>query len=70
MQRVNLNEFCKWNLPVDDPNTNVLLEKTKYTRLQDLKRKQVSYFSTKAYVVGTQKNCLNKMVLLSTKSIC
>ena len=39
MQRVNLNEFCKWNLPVDDTNTNVLLEKTKYTWLQDLKRK-------------------------------
>ena len=39
MQRVNLNEFCKWNLLVDDPNTNVLLEKTKYTWLQDLKRK-------------------------------
>ena len=31
MQRANLNEFCKWNLPVDYPNTNVLREKTKYT---------------------------------------
>ena len=27
-----------------------------------------SYFSTKAYVVGTQKNRLNEMVLLSTKT--
>ena len=69
MQRVNLNEFCKWNLPVDDPNTNVLLEKTKYTSLHDLKRKKVSYFSTKAHVVGTQKNCLNKMVLLKLHSL-
>ena len=31
MQRVNLNEFCKWNLPVDYHNTNVIQEKTKYT---------------------------------------
>ena len=29
-----------------------------------------SYFSTKAYVVGTQKNRLNEMVLLSTQNIC
>ena len=28
------------------------------------------YFSTKAYVVGTQKNHLNEMVLLSTQNIC
>ena len=29
-----------------------------------------SYFSTKTYVVGIQKNCLNKTVLLSTQNIC
>ena len=28
-----------------------------------------SYFSTKTYVVGTQKNQLNEMVLLSTQNI-
>ena len=28
-----------------------------------------SYFSTKTYVVSTQKNCLNAMVLLSTLNI-
>ena len=28
-----------------------------------------SYFSTKTYVVGTQKNRLNEMVLLSTQNI-
>ena len=28
--------------------------------------KQFSYFSTKTYVVGTQKNRLNERVLLST----
>ena len=27
------------------------------------------YFATKLYVVGTQKNCLNKTVLLSTQNI-
>ena len=28
------------------------------------------YFSSKTYVVGTQKNCLNKTVLLSTQNTC
>ena len=31
--------------------------------------KQLSYFSTKTYVVGTQKNRLNETVLLSTQNI-
>ena len=29
----------------------------------------IFYFSTKAYVVGTQKNRLNETVLLSTQNI-
>ena len=29
-----------------------------------------SHFSTKTYVVGTQKNRLNETVLLSTQNIC
>ena len=33
-------------------------------------QKFISYFSTKTYVVGTQKNRLNETVLLSTKNIC
>ena len=33
-------------------------------------KKQFSYFSTITYVVGTQKNRLNEMVLLSTQNIC
>ena len=33
-------------------------------------KKKVSYFSTKTYVVGTQKNRLNETVLLSTQNIC
>ena len=28
------------------------------------------YFSTKTYIVGTQKNRLNEMVLLSTQNLC
>ena len=28
------------------------------------------YFSTKTYVVGTQKNCLNEKVLLNTQNKC
>ena len=31
--------------------------------------KQFSYFSTKTYVVGTEKNRLNETVLLSTQNI-
>ena len=30
----------------------------------------ISYLSTKTYVVGTQKNRLNEMVLLSTQNTC
>ena len=33
-------------------------------------KKYFSYFSAKPYVVGTQKNHLNEMVLLSTQNIC
>ena len=32
-------------------------------------QKIFSYFSTKTYVVGTQKNCLNETVLLSDQNI-
>ena len=32
--------------------------------------KLFSYFSTNTYVMGTQKNCLNETVLLSTQNIC
>ena len=32
--------------------------------------KKNSYFSTKTHVVGTQKNCLNETVLLSTQNTC
>ena len=33
-------------------------------------KKIFSYFSTKTYVVGTQKNRLNETILLSTHNIC
>ena len=33
-------------------------------------KKNFSFFSTKAYVVGTQKKRLNETVLLSTQNIC
>ena len=38
--------------------------------LRVLTKKLFSYFSTKPYVVGTQKNRLNEAVLLSTHNIC
>ena len=34
------------------------------------KKIYLSYFSSKTYVVGTQKNRLNETVLLSTQNIC
>ena len=33
-------------------------------------KKFFSFFTTKTYVVGTQKNRLNEMVLLSTQNTC
>ena len=33
-------------------------------------QKMISYFSTKTYVVSTQKNRLNETVLLSIQIIC
>ena len=38
--------------------------------LEYLCNKKYYFFLTKTYVVGTQKNHLNKMVLLSTPNIC
>ena len=38
--------------------------------LKTKRRKRISYFSTKAYVVGTQKNRLNETVLFSSSNIC
>ena len=37
--------------------------------LESLTKKIFSYFSTKTYVVGTQKNRLNETVLLSSQNI-
>ena len=34
------------------------------------RKKYFSYFSTKTYVVGSQKNRLNELVLLSPQNIC
>ena len=37
---------------------------------ESIPKNKFSYFSTKTYVVGTQKNRLNETVLLSTQNIC
>ena len=39
-------------------------------KLHTSKPVPLSYFSTKTYVVGAKKNCLNEMVLLSTQKTC
>ena len=41
-----------------------------FIRLKCVTENHFSYFSTKTYVVGTQKNLLNEKVLLSTHNIC
>ena len=42
-----------------------------FMRLDSVYQKNYfSYFSTKTFVVGTQKNRLNETVLLSTQNIC
>ena len=40
------------------------------TLVKSAYQKIFSYFSTKTYVVGTQKNLLDETVLLSTQNIC
>ena len=39
-------------------------------QLRCVPKNLISYFLTKTYVVGTQKNRLNETVLLGTKNIC
>ena len=39
-------------------------------KLRFCTKNKFSYFLTKTYVVGTQKNRLNEMVLLSTQNLC
>ena len=40
------------------------------TLVKERNENLISYFSTKTYVVGTQKNHLIETVLLSTQNIC
>ena len=40
------------------------------TVFRSLTENYFSYFSTKTYVVGTQKNRLNETVLMSTQNKC
>ena len=44
--------------------------KYKTSRLECVIENYFSYFSTKTYVVGAQKNRLNETVLLHTQNIC
>ena len=52
-----------------DSNLDILT----YYRFPDktaLSKSQFCYFSTKTYVVATQKNHDNEMVLLNTQNVC
>ena len=62
---------CFWVqiLSADDKSPQAGKELKGITGPSKIKNK-FSYFSTKTYVVGTQKNRLNETVLLSTQNIC
>ena len=52
------------------PDQTALIWDYQDFRKECVTEKYFSYFSTKSYVVGTQKDHLNEMVLLSTQYIC
>ena len=55
-----------------DVDLNIFLKNTTDFRPPDkcIQENYFSYYSTKTYVVGTQKNRLNETVLLSTQNTC
>ena len=53
-----------------DESYNFEQEVRKHFYSRPVLKKFFFYFSTKTYVVGTQKNRLNETVLLSTQNIC
>ena len=55
-----------WTVTVRVSMQYQVSEASKY----DCIKNQFCYFSTKTYVVGTQKNRLNETILLSTQNIC
>ena len=67
MTYVSLTQDIKHHIKIFVPNWLFDLNTVYiYTGSAD----KFSYFSTKTYVVGTQKNRLNEMVLMSTQNIC
>ena len=61
---------CKENVGFGMLKAKVCLSQLRPLVRNAYQKKKFSYFSTKTYVVGTQKNCLDEMVLLSTQNIC
>ena len=59
MQRVNFNGFWKCNLPVDYPNTNVLLEKTKKTLITGQKEKNKFHISQLKHMLLVLKSSVS-----------
>ena len=57
-------------LITSDSLNNVLHPKPQLNQNLEMKILQFACFTTKSYVMGTQKNHLIEMVLLSTHSIC
>ena len=54
----------------DQISGSKLFAKIQAPRLECVPENYFSYFSTKTYVVGTQKNRLDETVLLSTQNTC
>ena len=66
-------ELSEWDGSFEHPKHMLkIMDKKTFTilRRKFLFVKFFFYFSTNTYVVGTQKNHLNEMVLLSTQNIC
>ena len=61
MQQHTSSELC---------TSEPMILSLKYYHLAPALKNKFSYFPSKTYVAGTQKNRLNEMVLLSTQNKC
>ena len=69
---VKLNKYTDSHEYADDRTLNLSKAIDQAVNIELINYKQIyfSYFSTKTYVVGTQKNRLNETFLLGTQNIC
>ena len=69
--KISLNYYLSEHIPQEVPTSHVLAHvRTSGFQIKSVIANYFSYFSTKTYVVGTQKNRLNETVILSTDNTC